>query len=159
MTRSECKRDMYIGIAFVLIGLCYILITPYQVSDESDGFENITGRSFPYLIGGVLSLLGGCLAARSMKRVSHAHDGTPIRIDPDKLRRVVTYSLAMIAYALLFTFIGYISSTLIALVFAMWFSGAKFNIAFICVAIIFPPLLYYLFHILMQIPLPDALLI
>lgn len=40
--------------------------------------------------------------------------------------------------------------------FGMWLSGFRNRIAFACIALVMPALIYYVFSVIMEIPLPES---
>lgn len=159
MVRKEYARDFVISAVLFVIGAAYLVLSQTQIDETTDGFKHISGRTFPYIIGGTICLLnvfGMLVNWRGMRQASHG-EATPF--DSRRLKRAAIYAVSIAVYGLMIAYVGYLVSTFIALAYCMRFSGAPVNKSFIAVAIIAPPLMYYLFHILMQIPLPDALLI
>lgn len=158
MTRSECRRDFWIGVVTIVATLAYLGLIPFQVHPDTDGYDNISGRTLPYLVGGALLVLGAALAVTSHRKARRVLADGATGFSRDAARRVLVYVALITLYALGIAWIGYVVSTAAALAFAMWFSGARNRVAMVVVTLVTPPLLYWFFHVLMQIPLPEALL-
>ena len=149
-------RDGWIGVATVVVGIVYLLFIRSQVSAETDGEAGVSGRTLPYFVGVLLLLLGTLLAAASYLRARTARRDGSLIITRAALGRVAIYIGAIVLYALGINYVGYIVSTAAALLFAMIFSGARNRLTLLLLTLIVPPLMYWLFHVLMQIPLPET---
>lgn len=159
MKRNECVRDMWIGVVTLLFAVVYLWFSESQVSPDGDGYDNITGRTFPYIIGGFLGFLGVGGIIRNLRRLRTAGPSDEGVLGGERAKRVLIYTGAIIAYALGIEYLGYMVSTYIMLAFGMWFSGARLGTAFYVTALVTPPALYFFFTSLMQIPMPRALLL
>lgn len=158
MTKNECRTDFYIGLGGVAFALVYLLLADSQIDPETDGYDNISGRTFPYIIGAAIFLISCVTVFRSWQRSRTAVADQQSTWDMARLKRAAAYALIIVLYCLAMTHVGYIVSTFVALVVCMWFSGAKMGMAFWITALIVPGLMYYTFAVLMQIPIPQALL-
>ncbi len=157
MTRENCLRDLWIGVGTFAAGLLYLLFIGSQVSPESDGPAGVSGRTLPYIVGALLLLLGGALTVTAWLRSRTSDRAGTVILSRSALLRVLIYIGAITLYAVGISTLGYVVSTAPALLFAMWFSGARNRTAMLLVTLIVPPLLYLGFHVLMKIPLPEAL--
>jgi len=159
MTRQYDARDFWIGVFVFAFALVFLALSQTQVSFETDGFDNISGRTFPYIIGGVQLILGAALMAWNWPALKLANSTKGCTFNKARTRRIAIYAGSILVYTVMIYYIGYLVSTFAALVFALWFSGAKRNLATFLVALVTPLLMYYVFHVLMQIPFPESLLI
>ncbi len=157
MTRESCQRDVWIGVCTFVCGLLYLLFISSQVSPESDGPAGVSGRTLPYIVGATLLGLGALLAGASWQRMRTASRAGSVLPTRAALLRVSIYAGAIALYALGISTLGYVVSTAPALLFAMLFSGARKRITLLLVTLIVPPLMYLGFHVLMKIPLPEAM--
>lgn len=158
MSREDCVRDAWIGVATAVAGAVYLLLIAGQVSAETDGEQGVSGRTLPHVVGWLIVALGALLAAASGWRARSARRSGSVLITGAALRRVVIYIGVIALYAWGIATIGYVVSTAAALLFAMLFSGARNRLALLLMTALTPLLMYGLFHRLMQIPLPEALL-
>jgi len=155
-TRQACRRDLWIGVATVALGTAYLYGITLQVSAEVDGAAGVSGRTLPYLAGGLMVLLGAALALTSWNRSRTLPSEAQAPIDLVGLRRVLAYILLIAAYAASMATIGYVVSTACALLAAMKFSGAHGRLRLGLITVVTPALLYGFFIYIMKIPLPDA---
>lgn len=153
---GNAPSDLAVGLIALLLGLAYLGAIPSQVSPETDGAAGVSGRTLPYLIGGILALLGAALTAKSLWRRTAAFKRSR---DPGSRERALraTQMVGIVAgYWLGVTTVGYVIASAVALLVAMRFSGARTWWTLLLVASIVPPLMYWFFHVVMQIPLPEA---
>lgn len=159
-TKKYMIKDGMLGVCVMVFAVVYLIITPFQVSSVTDGFENLTGRTFPYVIGCATLLLGAMLAYRSFRNASRMQSETGAIEAPNGNGRKVAYYITAIAlYALGIEFLGYVVATIGMLVYAMWATGARDKRVIAVTVAVVPAFIYWLFHYVMQIPFPDALLL
>lgn len=159
MNRGEYLRDVWIGAVTAVIALVYLWLIPSQVAGDTDGYDGISGRTLPYFIGVVLLALGVLLALSSARKARKAQAGAAAIVSWPTAQRVLIYTLAIALYTVGIATIGYVVATLVVLPFAMYFSGARRWRTLVLTTLIVPPALYWFFHVIMQIPMPEALLI
>lgn len=156
MPREQYVRDVWIGAATIVFAIAYLGAIRYQVVPDSDGYDNISGRTLPYLIGATILMLGLLLSASSWRAASKAQPGGTVIVTRDRVLRAVAYAGAITLYAVGIEHIGYIITTAAALLFAMIFSGVRKPVPLALATLVVPPALYWFFHVVMQIPLPEA---
>lgn len=161
MTRFQHTRDMYVGIAAMCIALFFLVSTVYQVSPRSDSY-GISGRTQPSLVAVSLLALGLYLYVRNLilRRRLHRHDAATTATLPNRKKRftrVAVYAMGMAVYIIGFSYVDYILSSLLMLIFGMWLSGFRHRPAFVCIAVLVPVLVYCIFSKVMDIPLPESI--
>lgn len=160
--RASAGRDLIVGLVAVVLGLAYLLAIGWQVSAETDGLDGVSGQTLPHLIGGLLTLLGLALTVQSVlrRRAAQATGQASAQGGEDwsRWRRAALMVGLVACYWLGVTYIGYVVSTAAALLAAMLFSGARNWKTMLILVLVVPPLMYWVFHELMYIPLPEALL-
>ena len=159
MTAYHSTRDLCVGLAAVLIAVFFLAATPFQVSPRSDDY-GITGRTLPVLVAAALLALGVYLSVRNLLRLRRA---APRVEQADKKRdrrrrfgRAVLYMAAIAVYIVGFSFVDYILSTTAMVAFGMWLSGFRNRVAFACIVAVIPSLIYCVFAVVMEIPLPES---
>ena len=159
MTRYQYTRDMLVGLSAILIALFFLSAAPFQITGRSDDY-GISGRTLPVLIAGVLLVLGAYLFVRNL---IHSRRAAPRAERPEAKRdrrhrfgRAALYIGAIAVYIVGFSYVDYILSTILMVAFGMWLSGFRNRIAFMCIALIMPVLIYYVFSVVMEIPLPES---
>ena len=159
MTRYQYTRDICVGLAAILIALFFLAVTPFQVTARSDDY-GISGRTLPVLVAGALLVLGAYLFFRNLIHIRRA---LPRAESPgqkhdrrSRVGRAALYMGAIAVYIVGFAFVDYILSSMLMVVFGMWLSGFRNRIAFACIALVMPALIYYVFSVIMEIPLPES---
>ncbi len=161
-TPASAGRDLIVGLVAVVLGLAYLLAIGSQVSAETDGLDGVSGQTLPHLIGGVLTFLGAALTVQALlrRRAEKASGQATMQAGEDwsRWRRAAMMVGLVACYWLGVTYIGYVVATAAALLAAMLFSGARNWKPMLILVLVVPPLMYWVFHELMYIPLPEALL-
>lgn len=159
MTRYQYARDMCVGLAALLVAVFFLAATPFQVSPRSDDY-GITGRTMPVLVAGMLLALGAMLFLRNLLSLRRAAPrAEPPEKKADRRRRfgrALLYTAAIAVYIAGFSFVDYILSSTAMVAFGMWMSGFRNRMAFVCIAAVMPSLIYYIFSVVMEIPLPES---
>lgn len=162
MNKQEVKRDLYIGFGIVALGLVYFLLIGSQVHAVNDS-SGLSGRQLPWLVGALTTLCGLALAFVSWRKLPTAKPGEvrpgALAQNMQRIKRVVIYTAAVALYCLGIAYIGFIVSSVAALIFLMVFSGATNKIAILLTAILSPAVIWFVFVYLIGIPMPDTLLI
>lgn len=159
VNRYQHTRDMCVGLAALLVALFFLAATPFQVSPRSDDY-GISGRTLPVLVAGALLGLGLYLLIRNLIRIRRA---TPRMEAPEKkadrrrrFGRAMLYMASIAVYIAGFSYVDYLLSSMLMVAFGMWLSGFRNRISFACIVAIMPALIYYVFSVVMEIPLPES---
>ena len=67
---AELKRDLWIGTGTLVVSLLLFLAIRFTISEQS--FTGISGRAFPYVINGLLAVLGLALTLDSFLQLRKA---------------------------------------------------------------------------------------
>ena len=112
------------------------------------------------LVAGALLVLGAYLFFRNLIHIRRA---LPRAENPgqkhdrrSRFGRAALYMGAIAVYIVGFSFVDYILSSMLMVAFGMWLSGFRNRIAFACIALVMPALIYYVFSVIMEIPLPES---
>lgn len=160
MSRSAARRECIIGICVLGMALIYEIITPFQASGYTEG-SSISGRVLPLAIGALLGFLGALHAYNNWKLFASLPPETAQREPLSKafVKRVVLYLLAACAYVAGIEYIGFVVSSLVIIPCFIILSGGRNMKALIATSIITPLVLYGIFTLIMEIYLPEGLLI
>lgn len=143
-------RDISTGI--VLIG---IALFGYLTANQFSGSDAPYGPDFfPKL---VLILLGVCslvLFVKGIMDMKTKQRVSRLQLDKGLIVSIVLYVILLIVYINLFFVTGFIISTIIFLLIGQYLFGVRKWLRLIVIAIIVPFILYYLFTVLFNIPLP-----
>jgi len=154
------NRDTLIGVFTIALSAIYLFLIRYQVQPDSDGYDNVSGRTLPYLVGFFLLFFGSLLALISARRGGqrkNISELTAIASNP-AAKRVLIYLFLTILYLLGISYLGYVVSSIVALIILILFNGEKRLLLVCVVAVITSISLFYFFNTLMRIPLPPTLL-
>lgn len=161
MQRSQAKRDTILGVVIACAGIAYAALAQSQVNDIAD-ISGMTGRHFPYLIAFLTMLCGGLLSLSSLKKMQRDGErGEAQTTNADKkgrLLRLSVYTGAIALYCAGVAWIGFFVSSLPAMFFLMWFSGAKAGMLTAVLSILVTAAVYAIFVIGLKTPMPATLL-
>lgn len=157
---SEIKRDLYIGFASMAFSIFYGISTILTVKSSS----NITdsGRTFPYIITGLLFIISLTLVLNGIKKINKVpcNQRTYMKLmQNDQAVRIIIYVIALSLYIFGFIYVGYIVSTTLYLVFLLSFMKAENKIVKYLIVLIMPVLLWLFFTIILEVQFPETLLI
>jgi len=158
MKREFNRLDCALGLVAVLIGAVFWALIPIEVGYQRSAF-GITGRFFPTLAAILVIACGSLLAVRAYLSPPPPPDERPAGLERPALRRLLPYATIVIAYVLLIDVLGYLVSTVAALGVLLYQTGTRSWPVLALVAVVVPLLLYYLFHEVMLVPLPEGLLL
>jgi putative tricarboxylic transport membrane protein len=74
------------------------------------------------------------------------------------VRRMLVVLAVLFVYVLIFKVLGFIITTVLVMLFLSWYYGNKNLLKLLALAIVFPPLVYYLFTRVFHILLPRGIL-
>lgn len=157
---AELKRDLRFGIGTIVFSLLFCVSIVVTIKEQS--MTGINGRAFPWLIAAFLFLLGLGLSIASWKRlrmcdtpsVSRPSAGRPIQV-----RAMIVYLGLVSAYVLGIAHIGFVVSTALFIVVLLVFYRIKSKAVLVLMVCVWPFLLWYVFHALIGVQFPEALLI
>ena len=164
MDYSKLRHDAIFGLIIALFGMAYILLTVTQVAAPEESDTIISPRSMPYLIGGVLTLLGLTLfwdANRQIRQACtsmHAEDALPL-INGLEGKRALVLGCSLVAYCFGMLFLGFLVSTAAMTLAILMLYGVRNWVAVALLTIALPLSLYGIFVYLVQVQMPDGLLI
>lgn len=156
----ELKRDFWFGVATIAFSIFLFFSIRFFVSDSA--FTGISGRMFPYVIDAFFLILGTALCLDSKSRLSHCENGECIEfnnLSKKQICDILTWIVMVCLYILGISYIGFMVSTFAVLAASLWFLGLRKPVPFIIMVAICPPLLWWVFHKLVEVQFPDALLI
>lgn len=153
MSIQESKAEKMLGIFFVVLGVLLIaVILPWQISKVDTDWYN-RPRFFPYVISGLMVLLGGLLFWSGVRKKDMEGQET-YSINRDGLLSVIITLLLICVYVGALNFIPYLPCTMVALAALMWFFGQRDFRKLIPIAVILPTLVYFGFTELLKLRLP-----
>ncbi len=153
-------KNLLVGVLALLLGLAYALCIPHQVSDYSEG-HNVSGRTLPAILAGLLMLAGAGLAvqswlARRGSLSSGNRDGAATPLSRAAMLRMAAYVCLVAGYALGLTYAGFITSTAAAIWLAMRLSGAGRPVLTAAISLAGAGFLYVFFTLVMDVYFPDG---
>lgn len=160
MTRRQYIRDLWVGLTAMAVAVFFLAATPSQVSPRSDAY-GISGQTLPMLVAGILIVMGVVVFFKNlfyMRHVAAQEETPPCKAERrHRFRRVVIYTGAIAVYIVGFSCVDYILSSTLMVAFGMWFSGFRNRAAFACIACFVPVLIWYVFTVVMEIPIPESI--
>lgn len=164
MDYSKLKHDVRLGCLIAVLGAVYVIYTRISIPLPADASSIITTRSIPYLIGGVLFILGCTLAGTSASMIrkyfKEGDCGAPKPlISAGEGKRAALLGAGLILYSLGIAYVGYIVSSVLFTAFVLYIYRVTNKLAFIGVSLAAPALLYAIFVYIIEVQMPEALLI
>ena len=159
MDYSKIKRDLYFGIATLVFSIFYGISTVYTVKVSNYSLDS--GRTFPYIITGVLLCLAILHIANCILTIRKIPKDKRVYVylmNKHQFLRLVLYLGALAIYVLGFMYVGYIVSTAIYLVFLLLFMKAKNKLAVILLTAITPFVLWLFFTAVLKVQFPETFL-
>ncbi|WP_126425430.1 tripartite tricarboxylate transporter TctB family protein [Brevibacillus marinus] len=145
------KTDFFVGIALILLSVA-VWIT--SGSFPSVGETDVGPSFFPRLIAGGLVLLSLIMIAGSFRH----------RQDNDKDAAPTLWGRTILGFVCMFAFLaliyigGFHLATPLFLFGFMWLYGYRKPMASILVAVLVTLFIYFIFEVLLQVPLPAGVL-
>lgn len=160
---AELKRDLWIGTGTLVVSLLLFLAIRFTISEQS--FTGISGRAFPYVINGLLAVLGLALTLDSFPqlRKAAADDSSGDRpgdagTNWKNLSRIGVYFLLVCLYVTGISYIGFVVSTLVFTAAILVFYRLGNKLAFAIITCGCAPILWFVFDKLVGVEFPHALL-
>ncbi len=150
------KADLWAGLLTVAVGLVFLALIPAEIRDvRSDAL--ITGRFFPTCVGIFLVSLGFALM---LAKTSPRGRQEPVASsdEPPSWAHLGGYLAIVAGYFAGIYLVGFEIATFLVLIALMRYSGFRNWFVAGLVSLITVGILYLLFHVLMQMPLPESLL-
>lgn len=165
MEKRQVTRYFWIGAFALCLGVVYGVCIPFQAQPYGEGF-GISGQTLPKLIASALILCGVLMmynARKDLQRIkanpaAEEKPAAPLFSSSD-IKRIGVYVVLLMVYLTVVPYLGFIVGTVPTLAAAMWLSGARNRAAIAGVSLISPPILYFAFAKLMEVPLPSGILI
>lgn len=160
MNKAIARRECIIGVCVLGIAIIYGTLIPFQASGYTEG-NSISGRALPLAIAALLGLLGTLHGYNNWKLFLKLPPDTTEQpsINKNFARRVVLYMLASCAYVAGIEYIGFIVSSLVIIPCYILLSGGRSMKPLVITSLATPLILYVIFTVIMEIYLPDGLLI
>ena len=153
MSIQESKAGKMLGIFFAVLGILLIVaIIPWQIASVQTEWYNAP-RFFPYVISGLMVLLGVLLFISGVKK-KNMEDQETYSSSKNGLMSVVVTLLLICIYVGALHFIPYLPCTIVALGALMWFFGQRDLRKLIPIAVILPVIVYFGFTELLKLRLP-----
>lgn len=153
----DLKRDFWFGVATILFSIFMFFSIRISISEES--MSGISGRIFPYVIDFFLLILGIGLCLDSRKHLSQcdetecADTGSYDRL---QLFNLFLYVIMVALYILGVTYVGFMVSSAVFIAVLLWFYGVRKPLAYIFMVGFWPPFLWWVFHILIEVQFPST---
>jgi putative tricarboxylic transport membrane protein len=110
-------------------------------------------RTFPVVILIVLVIFSGLLAVVEFKKI-RAGAVESFGFEKGDLKSILMIVIAAFLYLMVLNTVGYIVSTASLIAVLFWLFGFRNKVVFVVLVVTFPFLLFFVFQIIMKIPLP-----
>lgn len=143
--------NLVTGLVAILFGLVmYRYIIPNQVMDLG-GF-GMAPQTFPRVAAGVMAFFGGVLVVQQFSPGSR--DATPSPMALPQWYFLLLITAMLLVAVLMLTYLGFVWSAPLMIAAFMLFAGCRAWVKIVLVAVSLPALLYVVFWLLLEIPLP-----
>lgn len=156
MKMSEAKANKIAGIVITIVGLLLIfLIIPTQIDMVDCDWYN-SPRFFPYMVSGLITILGISLflSSLSMAKKVPEEKQEVYETKKDQFKMALGVFGIMAAYTALLGVLGYIPCTLAMLIGMMRFCGQKSWPKIIIIAVVLTLGVYFGFSKLLYLRMP-----
>lgn len=154
-SKGKANFDALVGIVVAVCGLIYLLAA-YLLPRSTVG-SPLSPSYFPFLLGGVLTVLGILLFLQSDMSASKQAIKDLKKMDKkekDNSRLIAITSVACIVYGLIFNTLGFVLATFIFIEFMLYLTNKKEMLKNTIVSICFSIIIYILFSRFLGIILP-----
>lgn len=169
---SSLSTEAWLGLVTIAFGLFYAFSTLVTV-EVSSMKAVISGRTFPYIIAGMLVVLGAAmtvvsvahtkvlnkLAAKGIEAPHLKAETENAPIGKYQLARLASYFGLLVLYLLGMEYVGYMVSSAVMMLASMWIFGARNKVVMAVLTVVTPVALYYFFHFVIEVQFPDTLLV
>lgn len=140
----EQRQDIALGLIFVGLGIAAAwMATSYSGA----------GGTYPMVLGIILTLFGGAVALRAVRRQSDAE-----RVLVDAPSKMITAVGVAAIYVALVVPLGFYTSSLLLMLMLPAALGFRQGLYALIVALVFMTIVYLVFSVLLEKPLPKEAL-
>ncbi len=143
------------NIFMILLGAFLLLVIPYQISDIQ--ISTMSPRFFPYFLSALIVIISIGTLLSELKTAKSGEEDTEFQNEKPSYTRVVIILLGLIAWLCLVPLLGFILTTLLLTMGMMLLIGNRRLLQVLTVPFIFTLLIYYVFKMIMNVPLPEGL--
>ena len=163
---EKAKRDMISMI--IIMGISFLFCVwfiPAEIRVTDHGTSAFTSRTFPYLLMSamlVISFIGFCKAFWSFRRIQKSEaemqkkrqEAEDTQVQPGKGSRLpYTAFILILAYGMLFQYLGYMLSALIFVTAFLWMLGCR-KYTYYLGCCMFCGAIWLIFTQILRVPLP-----
>lgn len=154
------NKDTVSGIFFAGFALILLFVLiPLQVDPSEGGPVALSPRLFCHVIGVLLLLLSLALCISSYRK--SAQENNPAAeafIDTDALKRGLVTVVFSVLYVSVMSWLGYFFSSVLTMLFFLWFFGARKWQGVLVFLIVILPFIYVLFVLALKVMLPSGII-
>jgi len=155
MKKNKTRFELHISLALVVFSLIVLLIILFQI-EKVILTGKLTTRTFPLSATYLLLILTLIYLVQQIKAKKNSKNINKKNIIIfDKSTKIISlFILLIFMYIICLKWLNYIYSTIIFSGIVSLFLGCRKWHLLLFVCIVFPLIIYYVFHILLLIPLP-----
>lgn len=155
---STKKNNIIIGCSLIIFCCVVWVLIPKLVKEPVFVITGFSASIFPKFSIILLLILSIMLVIASIKKKENTKSSNP-EFENQSFSRVILGIIIIIAYLILFQYLGFILGSFLIMIFFMWFFRVK-NIALLIIIPILTIFLVYLFfEIFLKVQLPDGIFI
>ncbi len=143
------------GIFLLCMGAAILALIPFQVIAVR-GMEASLSPSFIPRIAGIGIVAVGTIVSISAA-LARKKDGNPV-FKMQEFLRVLVSTLYLLAYAILFPVLGFVSTSVLFIGILSFQFGQRNPLKLVSLMVVIPVLVWILFELVFVIPLPHGLL-
>jgi len=156
---NKYTKELYISLFLIVFGLVTLYIIFFQI-EKVTLTGKLNTRTFPLsvtfllLTFSIIYLIDQIKRIKNNKKMDDKEIGNVNNFNKVKIyKKLFMFLLLVLTFFISLEFIGYLYSAVIfSAIISLFLGATKWYLLFACLA--FPLIIYYVFHILLLVPLP-----
>ncbi len=146
----KLKTNLISGVFAICLGTVLLLIVPFQIQEELFLAQGQISADFiPRVISVIMIILGSMLLIQSLVLKQEKI----VCIEIGAFKRGLAFLGLLVAYAILFSLIGFVISSVLFVVSLLLFQKCRNRLYWI-ICVLFPVVIYILFNYVFSVKLP-----
>ena len=155
------NKELDIFVSFIVLTFCaavYYLTLGFPMTRSMASSDPIGAKGFPQLLTGVLAVLAVTVIIQAV--LNKTKDGDkPAKINGKDFLALLKFIVALVVYVYAIRYLGYCVSTLLFMMFGMWWMGQRKPVTIVMTGVVITVLIYLCFGWIFKVDLPSGLLI
>lgn len=161
---SKTMKNLIPPLIMMLFGILIIVIVPYQININDD--SQIGSRFFPYMTAGLIAILSVVSFVKELinrtERNKQSNSNALSELEEKNnygILRVFFVSVILLFGVIFIPILGFLTTTWLTIIIFMIIMGNKKLYQLIITPILFVILIYFIFSLILNIPLPEGIFI